>query len=61
LYAIYIINYQGYSGLGYRGVHSFVSRETSDKDNFKVKLLPIRTPSLEKIGFITNNKRKENE
>tara|TARA_R110000868_G_scaffold22864_3_gene93236 strand:+ start:610 stop:1503 length:894 start_codon:yes stop_codon:yes gene_type:complete len=55
---LYIINCQGYSGLG-MGFASFVAGDIGQRIILKSGLLPIRTPGR-KINFITNNK-KENE
>jgi phosphate transport system substrate-binding protein len=57
---LYIINCQGYSGLG-MGFASFVAGDIGQRIILKSGLLPIRTPGR-KINFITNNKKeKENE
>lgn len=55
---LYIINCQGYSGLG-MGFASFVAGDIGQRIILKSGLLPIRTPGR-KINFITN-KKKENE
>lgn len=57
---LYIINCQGYSGLG-MGFASFVAGDIGQRIILKSGLLPIRTPGR-KINFITNKKKeKENE
>ena len=57
---LYIINCQGYSGLG-MGFASFVAGDIGQRIILKSGLLPIRTPGR-KVNFITNNKKeKENE
>jgi phosphate transport system substrate-binding protein len=57
---LYIINCQGYSGLG-MGFASFVAGDIGQRIILKSGLLPIRTPGR-KINIITNNKKeKENE
>jgi phosphate transport system substrate-binding protein len=55
---LYIINCQGYSGLG-MGFASFVAGDIGQRIILKSGLLPIRTPGR-KVNFITN-KKKENE
>ena len=55
---LYIINCQGYSGLG-MGFASFVAGDIGQRIILKSGLLPIRTTGR-KINFITN-KKKENE
>ena len=55
---LYIINCQGYSGLG-MGFASFVAGDIGQRIILKSGLLPIRTPGR-MINFITN-KKKENE
>ena len=57
---LYIINCQGYSGLG-MGFASFVAGDIGQRIILKSGLLPIRTPGR-KINFITNKKKvNENE
>ena len=57
---LYIINCQGYSGLG-MGFASFVAGDIGQRIILKSGLLPIRTPGR-KVNFITNKKKeKENE
>ena len=54
---LYIINCQGYSGLG-MGFASFVAGETGQRIILKSGLLPIRTPGR-KIIITTKSKTKE--
>jgi phosphate transport system substrate-binding protein len=54
---LYIINCQGYSGLG-MGFASFVAGDIGQRIILKSGLLPIRTPGR-KISFITNNKKRK--
>jgi phosphate transport system substrate-binding protein len=54
---LYIINCQGYSGLG-MGFASFVAGDIGQRIILKSGLLPIRTPGR-KINFITNKKKEK--
>jgi phosphate transport system substrate-binding protein len=54
---LYIINCQGYSGLG-MGFASFVAGDIGQRIILKSGLLPIRTPGR-KISFIINNKKRK--
>jgi phosphate transport system substrate-binding protein len=54
---LYIINCQGYSGLG-MGFASFVAGDIGQRIILKSGLLPIRTPGR-KISFIINNKKEK--